>query len=179
MRVNRLIKYSILLALSIAGVLTVSATQTKSSFEGGDFSGWNAQGKGWAVYGRASSDGSKSAMCSISKGDPVGIKACAKSVSKAQPGFIVKVDLDIAGKSKAKYSKAKVSVICVDNTGQILQEVEKVISTPTGKFHKISIPELMVPSGTVETYLMLMVEVNQASRSSEWWRFDNVTIDVK
>ena len=167
------------MALVVAGVASVGATQQKSSFEGGDFAGWNAQGKGWSVYGRAASDGSKSAMCSVSKGEAAGLKACAKVVSKAEPGWIVKVDLDIAGKTKTKSSKGKVSVICVDAAGTILAEVERVVFAPSTKFQKVSIPELIVPSGTTETYLMLMVEVQHEAKSSEWWRFDNVIIDVK
>lgn len=155
------------------------ATKTKSSFEAGDFSGWNAQGKGWTVYDRAASDGSKSAMCSVAKGEPVGLKACAKVISKAEPGFIVKVDLDVAGKVKSKSSEAKITLICLDKSGTILQEVEKKIAVPSTKFQKISVPELMVPSGTVQTYLMLMVEVKKPAKAAEWWRFDNVVIDVK
>lgn len=179
MIINRLYKKIVVLALIAAGTASVYAAQTKSSFESGDFIGWNAQGKGWTVYEKAGSDGKKSAMCSILKGEPVGLKACAKSISKADPGWIVKVDLDISGKAKSQSSKAKVTVVCLDATGQILQEVEKVISVPSKDFQKVSLPELIVPSGTAETYLMLMVEVKQSAKANEWWRFDNVVINVK
>lgn len=179
MIINRLYKKIVVLALMLAGTASVYAKPVKSSFESGDFSGWNAQGKGWSVYAKAGSDGSKSAMCSVAKGEPVGLKACAKSINKADPGWIVKVNLDIAGKAKSQSSKAKVTLICLGATGSILQEVEKVITVPSAEFKKISLPELIVPPGTVETYLMLMVEVKQPAKSKEWWRFDNVVIDVK
>lgn len=179
MVINTLYKKLVILALMVAGVTTVYAAPTKSSFESGELTGWNAQGKGWAVYSKAGSDGKKSAMCSVSKGEPVGLKACAKSVSKAAPGWIVQVNLDIAGKARSESSKAKVTVVCLDATGQILQEVEKVITVPSAEFKKVSLPELIVPSGTVQTYVMLMVEVKQTSKANEWWRFDNVVIDVK
>lgn len=179
MIISSLYKNSVVLALLVAGTVSVYAKQTKSSFESGDFSGWNAQGKGWSVYAKAGSDGKKSAMCSVSKGEPVGLKACAKSINKADPGWIVKVDLDIAGKAKSQSSKAKVTVVCLDASGKILQEVEKVITVPLADFKKVSLPELIVPPGTVETYLMLMVEVKKTAKANEWWRFDNVVIDVK
>ncbi|MDF7824851.1 hypothetical protein P4B35_12570 [Pontiellaceae bacterium B12227] len=180
MRRNNRTQLGTVLALIAVGVASVGAAQVKSSFESGDFSGWNAQGKGWTVYSRAASDGEKSAMCSVSKGEPAGLKACAKLISKAEPGWVVKVDLDIAGKAKSQSSKAKVSVICIDAAGNILQEKEKVLSAPSTKFQKLSIPEVIVPSGTAETYLMLMVEVKKpAAKAAEWWRFDNVVIDVK
>lgn len=179
MFITSLCKKSFVLALLVAGTATVYAKQTKSSFESGDFSGWNAQGTGWTVYTKAASDGKKSAMCSVSKGEPVGLKACAKSINKADPGWIVKVDLDISGKAKFQSSKAKVTVVCLSETGKILKEVEKVITVPTTEFKKVSLPELIVPPGTVETYLMLMVEVQKPAKAKEWWRFDNVVIDVK
>lgn len=156
-----------------------TAAQTKSSFEAGDFTGWNAQGSGWAVYSKAASEGKKSAMCSVAKNEQPNVKACAKVISKADPGFIVKVDLDVAGKAKHKSSTVKISVICVDAGGSILQEVEKKITTPSADFKRISVPELIVPSGTAETYLMMMVEVTKKAKSAEWWRFDNVVIQVK
>lgn len=179
MRIQSHIQTGMITAFVAAVAVSVGASQMKSSFESGDFSGWNAQGKGWSVYSKAASDGEKSAMCLVNKGESVGLKACAKTVSKAEPGFIVKVDLDVAGKAKARNSNAKVSVICVDRAGNILKEVEKKVSLATSKFIKVSVPELMVPSGTVETYLMLMVEVSQPSKGKEWWRFDNVVIQVK
>ncbi|MDF7801704.1 hypothetical protein P4C99_19660 [Pontiellaceae bacterium B1224] len=160
-------------------VAPVYSEQTKSSFESGDFTGWNAQGAGWSVYSKAGSDGSKSAMCSIAKKEPAGLKACAKAISSAEPGWIVQVDLDIAGKVKSQSSTAKATVVCLDATGKILQEVEKVITVPSEEFKKVSLPELIVPSGTAQTYLMLMVEVKQTAKSKEWWRFDNIIINVK
>lgn len=179
MVLNSLYKKLVVLALLGAGVASAHAGQTKSSFESGDFTGWNAQGTGWSVYSKAGSDGKKSAMCSIAKKEPAGVKACAKPISNAEPGWIVKVDLDIAGKVKSQSSTAKVTVICLDATGKILKEVEKVISVPSEEFKKISLPELIVPSGTAQTYLMLMVEVKQTAKAKEWWRFDNIIINVK
>ena len=179
MRKNILLQVRAIVALVAMGVASAGATQLKSSFEAGDFTGWNAQGKGWSIYKRAASDGTKSAMCSVSRGEAAGLKACAKVISGAEPGWIVKVELDIAGKAKSKSSKAKISVICVDSSGTIISEVERVVSASSPKFKKLSIPELIVPSGTTETYLMLMVEVGQTAKSAEWWRFDNVIIVVK
>ncbi|WP_322607230.1 hypothetical protein [Pontiella agarivorans] len=152
--------------------------QGKSSFETGDFTGWNVQGKGWTIYSRDASDGSKSALCTVSKGEPAGVMACAKVV-KAQPGFVVKVDLDLAGKARHNSSRVKISVICVDAGGGILQEVEKTVAVPSSDFHRISVPELIVPAKTAETYVMLMVEVTKTAKSTEWWRFDNVLIRVE
>lgn len=166
-------------AAACAAVLSVHGALTESSFEAGDFTGWNAQGKGWTVTTKDASAGEKSAMCTVSKGEAAGIKACAKVISKADPGFVVNVSLDVAGKNKSKSSAAKISVICVDKSGSILSEVEKKVTAPSTKFKKVSVPEIIIPSGTAETYLMLMVEVTQPAKSAEWWRFDNVVIKVE
>ncbi|QBG47241.1 hypothetical protein EGM51_07470 [Verrucomicrobia bacterium S94] len=170
----------LILAASMAFLVAEGAlAQGKSSFETGDFTGWNVQGKGWSIYAKDASDGSKSAMCTVSKGEPAGgVMACAK-VIKAQPGFVVKVDLDLVGKAKKRSSRVKISVICVDAAGNILQEVEKKVAVPPSEFQTVSVPELIVPAKTAETYVMLMVEVAKPVKSTEWWRFDNVRIQVK
>jgi hypothetical protein len=157
----------------------VCSAQTKSSFEIGDFTGWSVQGSGWSVYGRSASDGNKSAMCEVSKGEAPGIKACAKLIDKAEPGWIVKAEVDISGKNKAGSSRAKISIVCLDAAGSILSETERVFSKPDTDFQKLIMPELLVPSGTKQTYLMLMVDVVDVSKAKEWWRFDNVSIVVK
>lgn len=166
-------------AVAIAAVCAAHAGQVKSSFETGDFTGWNAQGKGWTVTAKDAADGKKSAMCSVAKGDAPGLMACAKVIARAAPGFVVNVSLDVAGKNKSKSSSAKITVICVDAAGSILSETEKKITSPSAEFKKISVPEIIVPSGTAQTYLMLMVEVAQPAKSAEWWRFDNVVMSVE
>jgi hypothetical protein len=179
MRQKSSLHFIVIAVLISIGMAMVCSAQTKSSFETGDFTGWSAQGSGWSVYGRAASDGSKSAMCEVAKGEAPGLKACAKLIDKADPGWIVTANLDISGKNKSASSKAKISIVCLDAAGSILGEVEKVISSPSTDFKKVTVPELIVPSGTKQTYLMLMVEVTQSSKAKEWWRFDNVSVVVK
>lgn len=162
-----------------AAIASARAAVTVSSFEAGDFSGWNAQGTGWAVNDKEASNGTKSAYCVVSKGEAPGVKACAKVIPKAAPGFVINASLDLAGKNKRKSSNAKISIICVDSTGNILSEVEKKVSAPSTDFKKVTVPELIIPSGTAQTYFMLMIEVTQPAKSSEWWRFDNVVIKVE
>ncbi|WP_372797984.1 hypothetical protein [Pontiella sp.] len=165
-------------AAALAAVGTVQAAQTNSSFETGDFTGWNAQGAGWSVTDKGASDGRKSAQCAVARDEAPNVKACAKVISNAKPGFLIRVNLDVAGKNKHKSSSAKISVICVDKAGAILAEQEKKISAPQTEFGRVTVPELLVPSGTAEAYLMLMVEVATPARSAEWWRFDRVDISV-
>lgn len=160
-------------------MLNAGAEKIRSSFESGELTGWNSQGKGWSVYAKAGSDGEKSAMCIVEKGEEAGLKALAREIEKAEPGWMVKVDLAIAGRAKSQSSKASVVLMCVDKDGTPLREVKKEISKPETGFQRLSLPEVVVPSGTVETYLMLVVEVKQTSGAKEWWRFDNIVIDVK
>ena len=154
------------------------AEKTKASFESGDFTGWDTQGKGWSVYAKAGSDGEKSAMCVVEKGEAPGLKALARKVNKADVGWAVKVSLDISGKAKSKSTKASIVVMCLDKDGKPIREVKQEVTAPNTKFQKISLPEIIVPSGTVETYLMLVVETVKPAAAKEWWRFDNVVIDV-
>ncbi len=167
------------LVLLMANTVFAGTAPVKSSFEDGTFAGWNVQGGEWSIYTKAGSDGKKSAMCSISKGRAAGVLACARVIEKASPGWMVKVDLDVAGKAKYKNSKMNVSVMCIDADGNTIKEVKKQISTPSTSFQKVSLDELMIPSGTAETYLMIVVELADKSRGKEWWRFDNVVIQVK
>jgi len=163
----------------ITALFSTRAAVTTSSFESGDFSGWNAQGEGWAVNDTEASSGKKSAYCAISKGEAPGVKACAKVIPKASPGYVIKGSLDVAGKVKYNCSHVKISIICVDITGKILSEVEKKVNAPSPDFTKVTVPELIVPSGTAHAYIMLIVEVTQPAKSSEWWRFDNIVIQVQ
>jgi hypothetical protein len=149
-----------------------------SSFEGGSFAGWTTQGDGWSVYGRAASDGKKSAMCSVSKGE-AGMKACVRMIDQAEPGWIIKANLDIAGKTKTKSSKAKVVIMCIDAKGNTLRESAKELTVAPAKFQSVSIPEIVIPSGTAATYMMLVVEIPEPARGNEYWRFDDVIINIQ
>lgn len=167
-------------ALLLAGAhVAGGATQIKEGFESGTFSGWNVQGEGWSVYAKAASEGEKSAMVAIQKNEPAGLKAAVRLVEKAEAGWVVQVRMDVAGKVRTNSSQFTVSLVCVDQEGGILREVEKKVAEPSTNFSRISLPELVVPSGTVETYLMIVVEVPDAAKSSEWWRFDNVVVELK
>ncbi len=179
MAVGRTVQPGIAFETLLACVLSSGAAQSKYSFEVGDFAGWTVQGEAWSIYTKAASDGEKSAMCSISKGDAPGLKACARPVEKADAGWVVNAKLDICGKAKSNSSKATVVLMCVDEKGGTIREVKKEILVPASKFENVSLPEIVVPSGTVETYLMLVVEVTKPAGANEWWRFDNVVIEVK
>lgn len=150
-----------------------------SSFEGGSFAGWTTQGDGWSIYGRAASDGKKSAMCEVSKGENAGMKACIREIDKAAPGWIIKASLDLSGKAKTQSSKAKIVLMCIDAKGNTLRESKQEISAPSSGFKTVTIPEMAVPSGTVATYMMLVVEVPETARGNEYWRFDDVIISVQ
>lgn len=149
-----------------------------SGFEGGDFAGWNTQGDGWSIYTKAASEGKKSAMVKVSKGEAAGLKAAAKQILGVDPGSVIKVEFDVAGKVKSGSSKLTASVICVDASGSVLREVKKSLSRPSTDFTQLKLPEMVVPSGTAEAYLMLVIELPKPASGNEWWRFDSVSIDV-
>ncbi len=163
----------------LAGVMFAASAQLRSSFEGGDFSGWTTQGEGWSIYEKAASAGVKSAMCTVSKGDAPGLKACVMVIKKAEPGWVIKAELDVAGKVKSNSSKVSLAVLCIDEAGNTLQEVKKQITAPTAEFKKVILSELVIPTGTAEAYFMIVVEVSKEAKAKEWWRFDNVVIELK
>jgi len=174
-----MIKFWSILMLSMTGVLLAESAQVKHSFEKNDFSGWNMQGEGWSIYAKAASDGEKSAMCVIPKGTAPQLKACALQIKQAAPGWVLTARIDVSGKVKSKSSNLSFVVMCLDKDGNTLREERKKIIAPSKEFQKIALPEIVVPSGTVEAYLMVVVEVTQTTKGKDWWRFDNVVIDVK
>ena len=118
-------------------------------------------------------------MLKVSKGEAAGLKAAARLIPNTYAGSVIKVEFDVAGKVKTQSSKLTASVVCVDAAGQILREEKKTTTSPSSDFSRLSLPELIVPSGTAEAYLMWVVELPTAARGNEWWRFDNVRIEVK
>ena len=174
-----LFKVSVFVLTLMASVMLVESAPVKHSFESGDFSGWKTDGQKWSVYGKSATDGKKSAMCVISKGTAPGLQACIVGIDKAEPGWIISAKLDVSGKVKSNSSKANLTLICVDAAGNTLREVKKTIVAPSTTFQTVVLEELDVPSGTAQAYLMIVVEVTQKSRAKEWWRFDNVVIEVK
>ncbi len=172
-------KFGAIILLVLASATLAESAQIKSGFEFGDFTDWNIQGEGWSIYEKSASEGEKSAMCIVSKGEVPGLKACARIVNKTGPGWVVSAKLDVAGKIKSKSSKVNLALICIDAEGNTLREVKKQITTPLTKFQKVTLQELIIPSGTTEVYFMMVVEVIKTANSKEWWRFDNVVIDIK
>jgi hypothetical protein len=172
-------KFGAVLVLIIASVMFADSAQIKSNFEAGDFSGWNTQGEGWSIYKKAASNGKNSAMCVVKKGEAAGLKACARIVEKAEPGWVVTARLDVSGKAKSRSSKSSFALMCIDADGNTIREVKKQVVAPATEFKTIVLEELIVPSGTKEVYFMMVVEIAQTAKSKEWWRFDNVIIEVK
>ncbi len=172
-------KFGAVIMLMMASAMLAESAQVKSSFESGDFTGWNKQGEGWTVYAKAASKGEKSAMYTVAKGEEAGLKACARIVENAGPGWVITAQVDIAGKAKSKSSKVNLALMCIDAEGNTLREVKKQVTSPSVKFQKVTLDELIVPSGTKEVYFMMVVEVTQVAKAKEWWRFDNIVIDVK
>ena len=172
-------RFGAVIALVLASGSLAWSAVIKSSFESGEFTDWTVQGEGWSVYGRAGSDGEKSAQCSVSKGEGPAMKACMRSIGKVMDGAVIKSRIDVYGKSKTKSSQVKIALMCVDAQGGILREVKKELTVPSSKFKRITLPEVIVPSGTVETYFMIVVEVPAAAKGNEWWRFDNIYINVQ
>ena len=173
---SKILPYFMLVMALAAGA---RAARQESGFEQGDFSGWNTQGSGWSVYAKAASEGKKCAMVSVAKGEAAGLKAAAKPILGVEPGSVLKVELDVAGRTKTSSSSLTASVICVDAAGSALREVKKKVARPAEDFRTLKLPELVVPSGTAEAYLMLVVEVPAEARGHEWWRFDRVVFNVE
>ena len=150
-----------------------------TGFENGDFSGWTTQGSGWSITEKMVFEGEKAAMCSITKREPATLKACVLLVDKAKAGWVVKADLQVMGKARSKSSSMTASIVCIDSAGEVLRESKKTLSTAPKEYQRISLPEVIVPSGTEETYLMLVVELKDEAKGNEWWRFDDVVVQVK
>ena len=107
------------------------------------------------------------------------MKACIRLIDKAEPGWVLKASLDVSGKAKTNSSKVKIVLMCIDEKGNTLRESEKEITVPPAKFQSFTVPEIVIPSGTAAAYMMLVVEIPQTARGNEYWRFDDVIINVK
>ncbi len=176
---ERCFKIYMLGLLLTLSVVRVESASIKYSFESGDFSNWKTEGQKWSIYKRSATDGTKSAMCTLSKGSAPGVQACIVGIKDANPGWVLVAKLDVSGKVKSNSSKLNLTLICVDVAGNTLREVKKTIVAPSAEFQTVVLPELDVPSGTTEAYFMIGVEVTQPPSSKEWWRFDNVVLQVK
>ena len=121
-----------------------------------------------------------SAMCSVLKGNGPELRACAQAINRAAPGKTIHISLDVAGIAvqKTPHSKGSVVVLCTDADGQVLAEYRHDIVKPKAGFQRVEIADVVIPPDTVETHLMLLVEVYEVATDGDWWRFDNINIQV-
>lgn len=152
-----------------------------AGFETKDFSGWDTSGKGWSIDGKLFSEGAFSALCSVSKGDKPELRACVQKISGVAAGKIVEVSADVSGFDvvKTPNSKACLAVLCFGDKGQVLKEYRSSVDRPGSAFQPVEIDDAVVLPGTRQIYIMLVVEVFQPAMDGDWWRFDNVKLDVR
>lgn len=174
----------ILASVFVAGVCFVCPAEellTNASFESGDFSGWDTKGSGWSISEQSPSDGLRSAVCTVKKGDARALRVCMQKIGTVTQGKIVEVTLDVAATDVARStnSKACIAVLCTDSKGAVRKEYRLNIDRPSTEFRQVIIDDAVVLSGTDNVYIMLVVEVFQPASDDDLWRFDNVKVMIR
>lgn len=176
----RLVLLASLFFVAATGITSAQDFLRNPSFESRDFSGWTANGKGWSVSNKQSSEGKFSALCSVKKGDAPGMRVCLQKVGEVRSGKIVQVTLDAAAGDLANgaNSKASLTILCTGAKGNVVKEYRSNILKPQTYFRQVKIDDAIVLPGTLDVYIMLVVEVYQQAIDEDWWRFDNVKANI-
>ena len=175
---------SILMTLLTITSLSFSAFASKimnnRGFESGDFAGWKTAGQGWEVSSNIASEGRMSAMCSVKKGETAEIRACIQKINNVFPGKRMRLSVDVMAiaVTKTPNSRGSIVILCTNAEGSVLKEYRHDLVRPKAQFQNVVIENAVVPEGTVETHLMLVVEGYQLAADGDWWRFDNVNIQI-
>jgi hypothetical protein len=172
-----------IICLVVAGLVgTASSVLALSNgdFETADFSGWNMRGKGWSIIEVKDRDGKRSAECAIVTGDEPELRAAIQLIPNADPGKIIEVSLDAAVTvvTKTPASTSYVTVMCTGSDGSVLKEYRKDFVRLKTTFRKMTLDNVVVPPGTVETYLMIVVEISEKAPGNSGWRFDNIQTKI-
>ncbi len=151
-----------------------------AGFETRDFSGWITSGRGWSIDKDMHSEGSRSALCTVAKGDSPETRACLQMLKGIEANRIVEVTLDISGINvvQTPNSKASLAILCMDAKGNVLKEYRSNVIKPTTAFQPVKIDDAVVLPGTAQVCVMLVVEVYEKAANNDWWRFDNVSIAI-
>jgi hypothetical protein len=174
--------YSTALTVFMAGAACAHAQLLQNAgFETRDFTGWITSGKGWSIDKEMHSEGKRSALCTVEKGDAPETRACLQILRNIEPGRIVQVDLDVSGINvvQTPSSKASLAILCMDARGNVLKEYRANVIRPTTAFQPVKIDDAVVLPGTEQVCVMLVVEVYEKAANNDWWRFDNVRIAVR
>ena len=160
---------------------SVSIACKNPGFETGDFTGWTTSGKGWTIDTQSASEGTASALCTVGKGDGPQLRACLQKIEGIPAGKILEASLDVSATDayQTQNSTAFLAILCFDGRGELLNEYRT--STPVLKptFRHIKIDDAVVLPGTEQVYVMLVVEVYQTASDNDFWRFDNVRLQVR
>lgn len=167
------------LMAALAGTASAKILENRG-FESGDFAGWKTHGKGWKVQSKHSTEGMVAAQCAVMKGDEPGLRACAQLINHADIGKMISVSLDVSGIAVplTPNSESRIMIVCVDANGKMIKEYQESIDNPKTQFQSVKLENAVVPHGTVEIYLMLVVEVTKTAIDGDWWNFDNINIQI-
>ncbi len=175
-------------AVFLAGIVVAATCDVSSAagllrnagFESQDFTGWITSGKGWTIDKDVVAEGTCSALCTVGKGEKAGTRACLQKITGIEANRIIQVSLDVSGTNVARTpnSKACLAILCVDAGGNVLKEYRASVIKPTNAFRELKIDDAIVLPTTAQVYIMLVVEVYQTASNDDWWRFDNVKIDI-
>lgn len=178
-----MMKSGILTAICCMGFCMSSPAQVmlqNPGFEAHDFSGWTTTGEGWSIDKKIFSQGEASALCRVKEGDAVGLRACLQTFSGIDPDRIIEVSLDVSAVDvyQTPNSKACLAILCMDEQGNVLKEYRSGVIIPRSTFQKLEIDDAVVLPETHQVYVMLVVEVYKTATDDDWWRFDDVRLQV-
>jgi hypothetical protein len=180
---KKVMKIKSIVTIVLSGLVGISLAEPmlyNRSFESGDFVGWETHGKGWSINGKMASEGRVSAMCGVQKGEEPTLKACSQKINGASAGKRISVSMDVAAIAvqQTPNTKASIIILCVDENGTALKEFRHDLVDLKAQFQKVKIPIAIVPEDSAECHLMLIVENDQVAKDGDWWRFDNVNIQI-
>ncbi len=173
----------LLTGLWMAGMCLTCLAEARlenAGFEAGTLAGWTTTGKGWSISRDRFSEGACSALCTVSKGDQPGTRACLQQLSGIAPNRVVEVSLEISGVNVAQtpHSKAYLAILCVDAEANVLKEYRSGVIMPKSAFQPIKIDDAVVLAGTEQVYVMLVVKVFEEAVDEDRWRFDHVQLKL-
>ncbi|MBN2786543.1 MAG: hypothetical protein JXR25_17130 [Pontiellaceae bacterium] len=174
-------RLTILLLLLCCSVGHAGLALKNAGFESRDYSGWAIRGAGWSIDHKKVSKGESAAVCRVKKGDAAETRACVQALSGIEVGRIVEVQVDVSAISVVQSANSKVclAVLCMDTKNNLIKEYRSGVTSPGTAFMPVKIDDAVILPGTEQVYVMLVVEVFRNAEDDDWWRFDEVLLNIR
>jgi len=170
----------IISALYLAAVSAYGQVPENPGFESGDLKGWSYFGKGWSVNSKQASEGTNSLVNAVLKGNIPELRGCGQKL-KVQPGQVLSVSVDVSAVAVklTPNSQAHMLLIFLDENGNMLRKYKTIVEDIRMPWQTLAVRGAVVPEKAVEAYIVLVVEVTRKAADGDWWRFDNLRVEIR